>query len=247
MRKGLFWLGLSIFTGSLVLLYLASYNVGAVPPVLYGAWLTAQGLRRRGQGGAAGRVSRGITLAFTGLMSLYLVVQGACVAAALSARSEPPKSRPDAIIVLGAGFWGDTLSAVLKERLDTALLLHRRYPSALLVLSGGKGFGENRTEASLMREYLLARGVPDSALLLETQAMDTVQNFDNSSRLLDARFGEGGYTGAFITSEFHLYRSRRLAVRAGLTSACYGADTPWYLLPAYLTRETVAILHDLLF
>ena len=145
---------------------------------------------------------------------------------ALSARSEPPKSKPDAIIVLGAGFWGDTLSAVLKERLDTAFLLHRRYPSALLVLSGGKGFGENRTEASLMREYLLARGVPDSALLLETQAMDTVQNFENSSRLLDARFGEGGYTGAFITSEFHLYRSRRLAVRAGLTAACYGADTP---------------------
>ena len=229
-----------------MLLVLASYNTGAVPPVLYGAWLMAQGLRRQGAGRANHSFARVVTLVLTGLMSLYLVVQGACVAVALSTRSEPPRTKPDAIIVLGAGFWGDTLSAVLKERLNTAFLLHRRYPSALLVLSGGKGFGENRTEASLMREYLLARGVPDSALLLETQAMDTVQNFGNSKKLLDARFGAGGYTGAFITSEFHLYRSQRLAVRAGLTPACYGADTPWYLLPAFLTRETVAILHDLL-
>ena len=163
------------------------------------------------------------------------------------ARSEPPKARPDAIIVLGAGFYGDTLSIVLKARLDTALLLHRRYPAALLVLSGGKGAGENRTEASLMREYLLRRGLPDNLLLPEPEAMDTVQNFANSKRLLDARFGAGLYRGAFITSEFHLYRSRRLAARAGFSTACYGADTLWCLLPAYLTRETVAILHDLVF
>lgn len=247
MRKGLFWLGTAILAVSVALLAMASYNIGAVPPALYGAWLMAHALWRRGSAGEARLFWRATTTALTALISLYLLVQGVCVAAVLGARSEPPKARPDAIIVLGAGFYGDTLSIVLKARLDTALLLHRRYPAALLVLSGGKGAGENRTEASLMREYLLRRGVPDNLLLLEPEAMDTVQNFANSKRLLDARFGAGLYRGAFITSEFHLYRSRRLAARAGFSTACYGADTLWCLLPAYLTRETVAILHDLVF
>ncbi len=247
MRKGFFWVGAAILTTSLALLAMASYNIGAVPPALYGAWLMAHALWQRTSAGAARPVWRAATMALTALLSLYLLVQGVCVAIVLGGRSEPPKTRPDAIIVLGAGFYGDTLSVVLKERLDTALLLHRRYPAALLVLSGGKGWGENRTEASLMREYLLRRGVPDSALLLEPEAMDTVQNFENCERLLDTRFGDGQYTSAFVTSEFHLYRSRRLAARAGLSTACYGTDTLWCLLPAYLTRETVAILHDLVF
>lgn len=244
MRKGQFWVGAALLAASLMLFAGASYNAGALPTALYGAWLMARALRRAPQ--TPPRPWRAaLATAATALISLWLLWQGVCVALIFTARAQAPARKPDAIIVLGAGFWGDTLSDVLRARLDEALALHRRIPGALLVLSGGQGFGEQKTEASLMREYLLAKGVPESSLLLEPEAMNTVENFQNSRALLDARLGAGGYTAAFITSEFHLYRSRVLADRAGLTPACWGADTPWYLAPAYLTREAFAILYDL--
>lgn len=246
MRKGLFWAGAALCSASLLLFAGASYNAGALPTALYGAWLMARALRRAPRKAPA-PWRAALATAAAALISLWLVWQGVCVALIFTASAQPPARKPDAIIVLGAGFWGDTLSDVLRARLDEALALHRRIPGALLVLSGGQGLGEQRTEASLMREYLLAKGVPESSLLLEPRAMNTVENFANSRALLDARFGAGGYTAAFLTSEFHLYRSRVLAQRAGLAPACWGADTPWYLAPAYITREAFAILYDLAF
>lgn len=236
--------GAAVFLVSALMFALASYNAGALPTLAYGLWLMFDARPRKGDMRVPHQF---FTRLFSGFIAAYLLWQGVCVALVLHAQAEPPARKPDAIVVLGAGFFGDTVSTVLEERLEAALAMARRYPQALLVLSGGRGFGERKTEAELMRAWLTDRGIAAERLLLEDQALDTVQNFRNSKALLDTHFGAGTYSAAFITSEFHLYRSRNIAARQGFSTVCVATDTWWFLLPPYLVRETFAILHDQLF
>ena len=48
--------------------------------------------------------------------------------------------RPDYVVVLGAGLRGNTISASLLYRLETALDFHEMYPDVKIVVSGGQCF-----------------------------------------------------------------------------------------------------------
>jgi len=243
MNRKQLMLGAAVLLVSALMFALASYNVGALPTLAYGLWLMIDSRPRKYV--ERGRI-RPLTLLFSALIAVYLLFQAVCVALVLHAQADPPARKPDAIVVLGAGVFGDTLSTVLEERLEAALAMSRRYPGATLVLSGGRGCGEQTTEAELMRGWLTDRGVSANRLLLEDRALNTVENFRNSKALLDARFGADQYASVFITSEFHLYRSRKLAAREGFSTACVATDTWLFLLPPYVVRETFAILHGLI-
>ena len=73
------------------------------------------------------------------------------------------------VIVLGAKVRGSELSNSLKKRLDKALEYAENNPNTVLVLSGGKGEGEDISEAEAMYDYLQYNGIPESQLLLEEQ------------------------------------------------------------------------------
>ena len=53
------------------------------------------------------------------------------------------------------------------------------YPDTVLVLTGGKGYGEDISEAECMRRYLVKHGVAESRLLLEDQ-LPTLIPFDRA-------------------------------------------------------------------
>ena len=59
----------------------------------------------------------------------------------------------DYVIVLGARVRGAKISNSLKQRLDRAIEYSEEYPNTVLVLSGGKGPGEEISEARAMYEY----------------------------------------------------------------------------------------------
>lgn len=68
-------------------------------------------------------------------------------------------------------------SATLTHRLDGALELYKsltKEKSVVVLLSGG-GRGDV-TEASVMANYLIKRGVPSPAILLEENSMSTIEN-----------------------------------------------------------------------
>ena len=58
-------------------------------------------------------------------------------------------------------------------------------PNTVLVLSGGKGEGEDISEAEAMYDYLQYNGIPESQLLLEEQSVNTVQNIVFSKKVID--------------------------------------------------------------
>lgn len=146
-----------------------------------------------------------------------------------------------AVIVLGAAVHGRELSHTLQARLDAALAYHDRNPAAVIVVSGGRGPQEDLPEALAMQEYLEGRGVRPTLILRDDRSTSTEENFALSLRLLDARLTPG-YTVAFVTSDFHVYRAERIAQADGLTVRHVSAPTPWYFWPTDYLREIVMVV-----
>lgn len=150
-------------------------------------------------------------------------------------------AHPDAIIVLGAGVNGSTPSLSMCNRLDAALDYLGANPDALAVVSGGQGEGEDITEARAMADYLTAHGIDSARIVQEDRSRTTHENLENSFAILRAR----GYAPAdgvgIVTSEYHLYRAKRMARALGAEPVGIAAETT---LPSmrinYFIREAFA-------
>lgn len=115
-----------------------------------------------------------------------------------------------AIVVLGAAQYSGRPSPVLKARLDHALGLWDNGLAKWMILTGGKGSGDTTTEAAVGRAYLLRRGVPDSAMLLENTGRNTDQSMGGVARLLS----EAGISDVILVSDpFHMMRLQILSWR----------------------------------
>ena len=77
------------------------------------------------------------------------------------------KKNLDYIIVLGAHVDGTRMTLALLERTRRALLYLEENPGTKAVLSGGRGDGENISEAEAMYRYLTGHGIDGSRLILE--------------------------------------------------------------------------------
>lgn len=155
----------------------------------------------------------------------------------------------DAAIVLGAGVNGTRPSLTLKSRLDAAVDYAAENPGIPIVLSGGKGYGENITEAECMRRYLTEHGVDENRLLLEEAATNTAENFSFSKNILEQHgYETAEITVAVISNDFHLCRAELLAKREGLRVTGVGMPIPWLHLEInYTIREAFALVKTYLF
>lgn len=148
----------------------------------------------------------------------------------------------DAVIVLGAGLRGENVSRLLKNRLDAAIEYHEKNPKAVIVVSGGQGPDEIIDEATAMEKYLIEHGIPEEMILKEKASTSTEENFAFSKEILDERLGED-YKIAYITNDFHTYRSGCRAESAGFKYAThYGAKTPLHSVLPNGFREVMGVL-----
>ncbi len=121
----------------------------------------------------------------------------------------------DAIVVLGAAQYEGRPSPVLKARLDHAIDLHRRGLAPLLIVTGGRGYGDTTTEAAVSQRYAMKRGVAAEAILLEDQGRTTSE----SMRAVAAMLGttpESRRRVILVSDPFHMLRLDILARRFGL-------------------------------
>ena len=148
----------------------------------------------------------------------------------------------DAVIVLGCAVEGIEPSEQLRCRLDTALEYYRQNPSATIIVTGGQGSDENDTEAAVMARYLIAGGVPEEQILLEDQATSTKENFEYSAEILASETPDTSSL-CFITSDFHIFRSGKLAAQAGIDEITHlHAPTPAKRVLTNLFREPIVLL-----
>jgi len=164
-------------------------------------------------------------------------------AANMIAKYGEPEPGRDAIIVLGCGLDGYEAGTTLRLRLDRALEYYGANPSAVIVASGGQGPDQLIPEAQAMRNYLVRQGVPESAVIMEKQSRDTMQNLSFSKILLDGHF-DGEYNVVVATSDFHIFRSLNIARLIGFNDPQPAASrSALRLLPGFYAREYAALMY----
>jgi uncharacterized SAM-binding protein YcdF (DUF218 family) len=93
-----------------------------------------------------------------------------------------------------------------------------------------------------MARYLIAGGVPEEQILLEDRATSTKENFEYSAEILAGKLPETSSI-CFITSDFHIFRSGKLAKQAGINDINHlHAPTPAKRVLTNLFREPIVLL-----
>ena len=118
----------------------------------------------------------------------------------------------DAIVVLGAAQYDGRPTPVYRARLDHAVELYEQGVAPLVVVTGGKIPGDRFTEAGAGADYLIARGVPDTAILRETTSRSSWESLRASARFL---FDRDARRVVLVSDPFHSLRIRLIADEVG--------------------------------
>lgn len=181
---------------------------------------------------------------FAALCLLGVLVFGTLLGQVMAGAHDDVSGDPQVMVILGCKLedWGP--SWMLQDRLDKALEYLRDHPEVVVVVSGGQGDNEPKTEAEGMADYLAGHGIPRENMILETMSHNTHQNLAYSAQHLT----EAGFNikdGAVIVSNgFHLTRAKMLAGRVGFEQvsvlAAPSSHTP-SRLKMYI-REPIALV-----
>ena len=126
------------------------------------------------------------------------------------------QARPvDAIVVMGAAQYDGRPSPQLAARLDQVVELWPQGYASLVVVTGGNQTGDRFTEAETSAVYLVARGVPESVIVLENEGSTTIESLENVAVILDDR---GLSSILIVTDPYHALRSRMVAEDQGLVA-----------------------------
>jgi uncharacterized SAM-binding protein YcdF (DUF218 family) len=117
-----------------------------------------------------------------------------------------------AIGVFGAAEYDGKPSPVYRARLDHALVLYHHGIAPLIITLGGNG-GDEYNEGTVGREYLMAMGVPERAIIAETQSRNT----EESARRIAVIARANGLKRLVIVSDgTHLFRIHEICAANGL-------------------------------
>ncbi|WHY88310.1 YdcF family protein [Neobacillus novalis] len=149
---------------------------------------------------------------------------------------EAPKNA-DYIIVLGASVRGTVPSLAFASRINAAAKYLLENKDTIVIASGGKGRGEDISEAESIKRELAKQGISESRIILENRSTDTYENIDFSKKLIpkDAKHG------LVVTNTFHQYRAISIARDQGLEVQGLPAKTPLKAVFKSYTREYLAI------
>ena len=139
-------------------------------------------------------------------------------------------------IVFGAGIYpSGQVTPILADRLEAALALVRAGKVQKLLLTGDNGT-VSHNEPGAMQRYLLARGVPEDALVLDYAGFRT---YDSCYR---ARAIFGVKEALLVTQDFHLPRALFICDALGLQVVGVRADRRQYAQQPYWTAREISAL-----
>ncbi|MCX7620156.1 MAG: YdcF family protein [Acidimicrobiales bacterium] len=153
-----------------------------------------------------------------------------------ASRQDAPRSA-SAIVVLGAAQWDGRPSPVLAQRLEHAADLYARGLAQLVIVTGGKQAGDRITQGMAGFQYLRGKGVPESALKVEVDGVDTYTELSASALIV----GNAGLPPEVIlvSDPYHMFRAQAIAREVGLRASPSPTDTSSTF--AQLARETAAV------
>ncbi len=121
------------------------------------------------------------------VLAVLGVLAGVYVAGFLAVALLPRVRPADLAVVLGNEVLADGRpSARLAARLDCAVAAYRAGLVPLVLVSGGVG-ASGFSEAVVMRRYLVAAGVPDAAVLVDEDGVNTAATVRAAVAVMKAR------------------------------------------------------------
>lgn len=144
----------------------------------------------------------------------------------------------DAIVVFGAAEYDGRPSPVFRARLDHAYSLFRSGLAPVVITTGGAAADPNFSEGGVGHDYLMRRGVPESALIAETQASDTAES---AARLAVIMRANGMNSCIAVSDAYHVFRIRKMLENERLR--VYVAPRP-DSRPHSLYQRGVAVLRE---
>ena len=143
-----------------------------------------------------------LTVLLVGGINLYVIRVGA------NFLSQSPK-QAETVIVLGASVYGNTVSALLAQRLDTAYELYQKGYAKNIIVSGDHGT-KDYNEVNAMKTYLLEKGVPPEDIFMDHAGFSTYDTVYRAKEVFMVK-------DALIVSQTeHLYRALYVAKELGL-------------------------------
>ena len=119
----------------------------------------------------------------------------------------------DAIIVFGAAEYDGRPSPVFRARLDHAYDLFRTGIAPVVITTGGYASDPNFSEGGVGHDYLMRRGVPESALIAETQASDTAESAERVAVIMRVNHLKSSIA---VSDAYHVFRIRKLLEHQGV-------------------------------
>ena len=180
------------------------------------------------------------------LLVAVLAVIGVGVRTFVVAQSD--SRRPaDVILVLGAAQYDGRPSPIYQARLDHAAELFRSDVAAHVLTIGAGQSGDRTTEGAAGRDYLIADGLPESAVTAVEEGNDTLVSLRAARGVLL----EHGWTSVVVvTDRWHSHRAALMARDLGLTvqtsPVTTGPSVADGVAPKYWARETLGTLFYLL-
>lgn len=110
------------------------------------------------------------------------------------------------------------------DRIYHALLLYKSKKIDKILITGGNIdiFGKiKKSEAERLKEFLLDAGVPQTDIIIETQARNTRENAKNTAEIIQKKYPKASCI--LITSAFHLRRSQGCFEKIGLKVTPFSA------------------------
>ncbi|MBZ5616848.1 MAG: YdcF family protein [Acidobacteriia bacterium] len=151
-----------------------------------------------------------LLLAAVGALLLFFGVTGSRI---VRAAGEAPAKKADVIAIFGAAEYAGRPSPVYRARLDHAYELFEKGMAPVVITTGGAAQDPDFSEGGVGRDYLLRRGVPEQALIAETQGADTAQS---AARVANIMRANGMHSCIAVSDAYHVFRIRALLEHEGV-------------------------------
>lgn len=113
-------------------------------------------------------------------------------------------NKSDAILVLGAGVWGNNPSPMLADRLDAAIKIYKAGLTNKIIMSGDHG-RDDYDEVNIMKKYAIKNGVKSEDIFMDHAGFSTYDSIYRAKNIFKAN------SLIIVTQNYHLYRSLYIA------------------------------------
>ena len=121
--------------------------------------------------------------------------------------------RADALVVFGAAEYYGRPSPVLRARLNHAFELYQLHFAPVIITTGGAADDPKFSEGGVGEDHLRKLGVPENALIAETQGSNTAESARRVAVIMHAN---GLHSCIAVSDAYHVFRIRKLLEHEGV-------------------------------